>query len=218
MPDIEWIEKAGLYRDPKTNRIIPRGEMVIEVEKRIKQVEIKFQALGRQLLAKKIPVLRFQKMLTQQLKAATWDIATYAVGGEDNLTSNQVNNLNLGFEEQYQRILKMGDDYASGSISPKQLKARLHLYAKSVRVAYFTLDHESRQKAGYSEAWRYLGGHDDHCDRCLSHATNGWERIEKVVPIGKDCDCRANCRCKIRYRRTFDLSRLTGGVLTTSQH
>src|ERR1019366_4661120 len=50
-----------------------------------------------------------------------------------------------------------------------------------------------------------------NCDACLRYEAMGWVPAGTLPPIGKDCDCRGNCKCRFEYEDVAEQSAPAAG-------
>jgi hypothetical protein len=91
--------------------------------------------------------------------------------------------------------------YLAGRVSTPMALARIQLYAESVRGSYWQGTTLRQKKQGYSMMRRVLDSQAAHCDDCLRYAAAGLVPIDSLPMPAQRCECRANCRCSVEYKR-----------------
>jgi len=79
--------------------------------------------------------------------------------------------------------------------------ARISMYGESVRGSYWEGASIRQGKQGYTLMQRILDSQAKHCQNCLDYAARGIVPIGSLPLPGQRCECRSNCKCRVKYLR-----------------
>lgn len=107
------------------------------------------------------------------------------------------------------------NDTATGIVNgrikiSRRLPVSHGLRGAAIRIIFENWRLTEARRAGYDEARRFLSI-AEHCHKsslpgCVEEAERGWVSIDSVVPLG-GCTCRGNCKCYMRYRKSYESKR-----------
>jgi cytochrome bd-type quinol oxidase subunit 1 len=123
-----------------------------------------------------------------------------ATGGFAAMTIAAWNYAETRVREETAYEVRMAAQTQAGQVSPAQLVNRTSMYSESTYRTFSQAKTNAAKVAGVLEARRILDPRAEHCEDCPELASEEWERIEVVVPIGESA-CGPRCRCFIQYRR-----------------
>lgn len=226
-----WDEDSGRYRNRNSNRpVLDRtvqraGERYIE-----EHVRSELEQLGDRLIAGDISLERWQTETARVLKDAHLIVYTTGRGGAEQMGPSDWGRIGGRLRYQYQRLDLFARQILSGRIrddgtimplSEGEIRARIRMYARSVRTAFFDGRTAAKETAGYQFEQRILGS-GEACPDCVDYANRGIVPIGSLPEPGKSSVCRSNCQCSKIYFRADDLETalempIAAGILTRSQ-
>lgn len=205
---ITYNEKAGRYT--KNGRFISFSEVegLMSVEQR--ELEGKLERLTQQMIDGKLTLPDWENQFADTLKRSHIRMTILTQGGQQRtgLSAYAIAGRNL--REEYKFLNNFANQLSEGEVSEKQALNRSRLYARSVISTFHEGYHFNRSKEGFTVAKRELSLTANHCKDCPSYVTNGYVSIEKVVPKGRNCQCRGRCRCQVSY------GKIINGILVTN--
>lgn len=197
---IEFNAKAGRYRDAKSKRFISWRKVESLARKETLRTEKKLTKLYQAYKAGDLDQFQFESQFQQTLKEAYIVQSALGKGGVEQLNKSDYGKLGNLLKEQYARIERMSEGIRTETISDKQIQQRIRLYSQSSLGGFYRSHTDLRDLLGY-EGWRFLNPMAKHCQSCIRHQTNGYVSASEIVPIGVQCECRLNCKCRIEWRR-----------------
>ena len=171
---------------------------VLEIE--YFELSTKFQSAANQLFKSKIDLAKFERSLLTEIKSAT--IRSYIIGADGKPTAKHYGSSGLHLRQKYADIHKFVEKIGKGELSEAQIRDRLNRHARSIQTAAARSEKITKALAGYDLAKRNLDPQASHCNSCLGYTTNGFIPIADVIPRGVNCECGANCRCLVTYKKS----------------
>ncbi|MGL5065324.1 MAG: hypothetical protein ACRC62_35585, partial [Microcoleus sp.] len=89
----------------------------------------------------------------------------------------------------------------NSELSEAQIRMRLDQYMKSGKTTFYNIELKSRIADGFQRGKRLLDRQAKHCPACINHEKREWVNLSDIVAPGTNCQCRSNCRCKLKYSR-----------------
>lgn len=216
--EIYYNPKNRRYHYKDTNRFVP--EIVVQrlTQQRINEGIKDLRVVGDLLENNKISLLTWQettaKVLREihvqqyllnrggrkQMTQEDWLILKRNIKSEFKLLRNFANNINNGYtidSKGRQQVL-----------TTAKFRARLNLYGKATQLSARLGHQQARLRSGvqYVAMQRFLGATDKHCSSCLSYASAGIRPIGGLPLPGSDCECRANCLCRVKYYSAAEIT------------
>lgn len=196
------VSKRYKYKD--SNQFASREATINLQKKYLSKLEKEFVDLASRI---KTGELGLYKELTDKLKRIHISNAIIEKNGLDKLTASDLATVGNILKKQYysgrdETTVKVyGLKHLlleSPGLSEARLKQRLQLYVQSAELTAQTIRRNGAIAQGYRYAQRFLNP-AEHCKDCIYYASLGRQLIN-VLPLPKTrCECRANCKCDIKY-------------------
>jgi hypothetical protein len=202
---ITYDPRTGRYRS-EFGGFLSAADIKVIVREERQQLEGKLLRLIDQYIDNKISGRDLQIKAINEFKYANLRTMTIGAGGRKSLNDNKLNS--FYFEETRkdlraiaERLDAMLGKHQTGQISDNQFRG----WAKYRSNSVFAQFHKSEQMTrigvqGANEALRTLDISSNHCPSCPALATDDWQPIESVTPVGSNCECGGRCRCTVKTR------------------
>ena len=156
------------------------------------------RAITQRMLNKKMGVNRWMEEVAGVLKTSHINGYTIGVGGKSQLDSSHYGSIGAILKEEYKYLHQFARDILDKKLSKAQIKARMDLYAGSIRRSFEKGREKSHDNNGYK--WERRDRHaTDSCADCIGYSSQGWVPIGSLPPPGERCQCQRNCKCSKSY-------------------
>jgi hypothetical protein len=157
-----------------------------------------FETLTKFLADGSISLAEWEEKVAKHIKNST--ISVYKIAKPD-ANSSDYGKIGAHLKTQYLYLRNFSKEIAKGNLSEDQINARAAQYLQSTWSLFNTSARDSHQAAGYK--WeRRLQQSKHPCIPCTKYALLGWNIIGFLPPIGKQCDCKQNCKCYFEFSRS----------------
>ena len=215
--EINYDKRLNRYRYADTGKFVSKEALANVTAKNVQIASDNILEIGDKLINEEISLKQWQFETAQALK--TLHIQQYLLGRGGKAQMTQADYGSIGYElrKQYEYLEGFAKDlnrgYSEGSdgkrypMTLERFRARLELYAEASRIAQDKGLQAAEKGRGAIAMQRFLGD-ARHCPDCPGYAARG------VVPIGgvplptQDCQCRANCKCRVEYYTASQLQSL----------
>lgn len=194
-----WDPRANRYRDKAGGRFVSEKAIIALTEARAAKASDDLAALGSRLISGSINLTTFQIEFAEQLKTLHAQQAMLGKGGLKAMGDPDWLRVARRLKDEYKYLRGFAKDLRAGSLSERQIQARIQLYAKHAIVSYRESQEAVQKEKGSRYVRRTLGKCSPHCRECLTYAARGWQPIGKLPVPGLACSCGANCCCVIKY-------------------
>lgn len=196
--DLKYNPRAGRYT--RAGKFVSDAEInaLAQVERNV--LSGKLERLTEQMIRGDLELGEWELKVADTLKQSHIRMTILASGGRGRATKASYAIAGRQLKQEYQYLDRFAKQLANEEVSKEQAVFRSKLYAQSTIQTYQKVFWYNKKQEGFVMAWRSLSD-AKHCKECPNHATNGWVSIDQVVPVGTNCSCRGNCRCRIKYRR-----------------
>lgn len=195
---MQYDSSVGQYRG-KDGRFISRDKALGFVQGEVEALQATLQKHVRQAIQGRLSATGLAQKMSHDLKIYSIQMAGMARGGIKRISMSDYGKIGSAQRERNQRLRKFVDALQNGEITEKQAMQRAAQYAGTIKQVHSSIEHDE-QKKYYQLARRILDPLAQHCQQCILHQTNGWVDATTVVPVGVECSCRQNCKCRIFYR------------------
>lgn len=195
-----WDKKLARYVSNWNGQIVSEATVRRSIENYNKLLDKNLQNLADKLAKGTIDLPTWQEKVALELKNAHVINASIGKGGRAQMTWSDWGKTGSRLKFQYQRLNLFAQQIKLQMVSPAQIKARLSMYANSVRTSYFDGLTRANIAAGYTHEQRVTTS-EKPCDSCTTWANAGWQAIGTVPEPGVDCDGYTNCKCYKRYKK-----------------
>ena len=193
--------------DTKTGNFLYRGLKRFLPKKIINAIEtfqakatgLKIKQSSNQLVQGKIGLVRWQSDMRQTLKNAHLRHAIMAKGGVNQMTPEDYLAVGRNLKQEYRYLRLFAKDIRDGKVSEAQFMARSQMYARKARSSGEIMRSRVAKQAGLQFMQRFLYGGDRSCPNCVSYAGKGKVLIGELPLPTEQCQCRANCKCRVEY-------------------
>lgn len=181
------------------------------VNEEVKRLEAALESLAQLRINNRLNAEQWHLQSAALIKDAAIRATVVAAGGENQTTFRHWGKAGNQLRREYASLMEFGDRISSGELSEKQILYQSRLQARKLSPIFSEQDLLSRAIVkGHNVGWRRVDPTSQHCDLCPAYATNGYIRLEDIVPIGVACPCGGNCNCTVatRYDPRFDQENL----------
>lgn len=195
------------FSDTKTGNFLYRGLKRFLPKKIINAIEtfqskatgLKIKQSSNQLVQGKIGLVRWQRDMRQTLKNAHLRHAIMAKGGVSQMTPEDYLAVGRNLKQEYRYLRLFARDIQNGKVSEAQFMARSQMYAQKARSSGEIMRSRVAKQAGLKYMQRFLYGGDRSCPDCVKYAGQGKVLIGELPLPTEQCQCRANCKCRVEY-------------------
>lgn len=171
------------------------------------RLEARLERIAERAIRGELSRSEFERVFSLELKTPSVRVGLLGFGGEEWLSmqtpqdrSRFYGKMSGELRRTYRRVSGFSEAMSNGQLSESQIRARARSYARGITRYFSVGEVTSRQYAGVIIGIRDLDPLAQHCIRCPLHSTNGrYVPIEEITPIGVDCPCGGNCRCRITF-------------------
>ncbi|MGL5926330.1 hypothetical protein [Chroococcidiopsis sp.] len=215
LPDIYYDVRAQrwLYRD--TKKYASLAAVQYQAKKYLEEQKRSLVLLGSEYSSGKLGLREFQEQLGDRLKKIHLTQMIGGLGKQEDVTAERFLLVGRNLKAQYYAgkdqltgesfgLKYLVQDLLAGTVSNRQLAARLGMYAESGTVSYWSVKTDIA-KEKYTHARRVLGKVHQHCGECLSYAGRGWEAIANIILPTVACSCRSRCKCSLIFGTLKDV-------------
>lgn len=194
------------FSDTKTGNFLYKGLKRFLPKKIINAIEafqskatgLKIKQSSNQLVQGKIGLVRWQFDMRQTIKKAHLRQAIFAKGGINQMTPEDYLAIARNLKQEYRYLRLFAKDIRDGKVSEAQFMARSQLYAQKARSSGEIMKQRIARQSGYQYMQRFLQS-DRSCPDCVSYAGKGKVLIGELPLPTEQCQCRANCKCRVEY-------------------
>lgn len=203
-----WDKRSGRYRDLTTGRYLSKANLEKLQQRQLALLQQDIQSIGNLLLDGKISLKTWQEATAQTLKTAHLLQATLGKGGYEQLTQNDIQQVQrrlrsqFGYLKQFAIDLQRGHSISSTgqqvAMTEARFKSRLALYSKATRTSF----EQSKQNNATNQRQYYMQRYIQSVHPCLScprYAAMGRVPVGALPLPGDACECGANCKCIVVY-------------------
>jgi hypothetical protein len=191
---------SGRYRGANGRFLSARAVEAL-VDGRINKLGAELRRFTRMLSAGDITLDQWQGSVREALKLVHVQAAIIGNGGRETMRANDWGRIGQRLRVEYAFLQGFARDLLDGRVSSAMADRRIQLYAQSVRSTYWEGTAIRSEKQGYSLMRRILDAQAKHCENCLAYAARGVVPIGSLPLPGQRCQCRANCKCSVKYLR-----------------
>ncbi len=201
--DEEWSydPRTGRYR-AANGRFLSGATVEALVDGRIRKTKSDLRALTASLADGTLSIEQWQVRARAEIKRAHIQAALVGNGGMQGMDAAAWGRVGWRLREEYRYLEGFAKDLLEQRVSVPMALARISLYADSVRGSYWTGTTIRQEKQGYTLMKRILDPQAQHCEDCLRYAAAGMVALGALPMPGQRCECKARCRCSIRYYRS----------------
>jgi len=191
--------KTGNFIYQKLKRFLPK-----KIIDSIKNFQTKFTGLqikqsSNQLVQGKIGLVKWQSDMRKAIKDGHLRHAIIAKGGASQMTPEDYLAVGRNIKQEYRYLRLFAKDVRNGKISEAQFMARSQLYAQKSRSSGEIMRSRIAKQSGKQYMQRFLYGGDRSCPDCVQYAGQGSVLIGELPLPTEQCQCRANCKCRVEY-------------------
>lgn len=200
--DAAWSydSNSGRYRDER-GRFLSFKAVEALVDSRIDRLEQSLRRFTTMLADGSITLEQWQGSVREAIKAAHIQAAIIGKGGRAGMTNADYGKVGQRLRQEYAYLQGFVKALMEGQVSVPMALARIGLYARSVKGSFWEGGQLRQQEQGYGLMQRILDPLAQHCNDCLAYAARGIVPIGSLPLPGQRCECRARCRCSVRYYR-----------------
>lgn len=200
--DADWSYDpvSGRYRRP-SGQFMSEAAVGALLDGRIAKLSENLRRYTRMLADGNITIDQWQDSVRQAIKTAHIQATVLGHGGRDGLGAAEYGRMGQRLRTEYAYLQGFARDLLDGRVSAAMALARVQLYAESVRGSYWEGATIRQERQGYALMRRILDPMAQHCADCLAYAARGVVPIGSLPMPGQRCECRARCKCSVRYLR-----------------
>jgi hypothetical protein len=186
------------FRRTSTGRFVDADTVRRATRRVVDYAERAIRRLADDFNAWRIGLQTFETSMRQAVKELHLAATAAAKGGFANMTARDYGLVGARLRYHYERLDVFARLVEDGRLSAAQVKQRASLYARGGLVAYENARREAA--VGVMTEERRILGVAEHCDVCIEQAALGWQPLLTLRRLG-DSPCRANCKCRFRFRK-----------------
>jgi hypothetical protein len=204
MNDFKWDGQSQRYRNKTTGRFVKNETILNIIEGNIKTKSERMLSSFNDLSQGKISLADYQRENLEIIKYLHTQQYLVAKGGFRTTTSEDYLAIARELKDlHYPAFRKFSQDLQQGNLTEAQARARIKTFAKASETMADLGQKSSAKQNGFAWGRRYLGA-VEHCQDCPIYAAMGAVRIDDLILPGRQCECRFNCKCYVRYFTTKD--------------
>lgn len=197
-----WLWDGDTFRDAKNpTKALPAARLRRAMESRIRDGNRANMEWTQAMLDGKMTLREWQRGVTGELKMMHLQARMAAVGGRKVMDQRNYGSVGGFMRFDTDHLARFGQQIAARELSPKQILARIQLYASAnIRRDFERGQLWTKQAKGYQAEKLVMRGGADHCVGCLADSRLGWQPIGTMKPIGGH-ECGPNCMCHKEYSK-----------------
>jgi hypothetical protein len=209
--EVYYNPKNHRYQYKDTHRFVPEKVINHLTKKRISDGLQDLRVVGDLLEGNKISLVTWQETTAKILRDIHTQQYLLNRGGIRRMTPEDWKILKGNINKELKLLRNFAEDINKGYtvdsrgrkqvLTEEKFRGRVKLYGKATQLSANMGMQQAKLKSNEQYVWmqRFLGGTDRHCPSCLSYANTGITRIGGIPMPGEDCECRANCLCRVEY-------------------
>jgi hypothetical protein len=204
LPEFYFNSRSQRYHYRDSGGFVSQAAVDNLTARAIAQKRNEIRDLGERLLGGKVSLEDWEKETALALKRL--HVWTYLLGkgGQKNMSQGDYGRLGLRLSYEYGYLRGFAEKIRDEGMSEAQFLARLELYINKANGTRQIAVQASHKQAGYLWERRYLRA-VENCKSCVSYAAMGWQPLGSLPAPTEKCECRANCRCTLKFSK--DLSK-----------
>ena len=197
--EVYWDSRVQRYRYKDNNRFVSRTAVNAITTRQIKASTDKISTLTDSMISGEITFLQWQLRFAEELRSIHTRTAAIARGGVDQMKNTDWLAIANILREEYRYFRNFASDIKSGNLSALAIKSRSRLYIRRATLSGEKMRQSVAVSKGDTQMQRFLGATDKHCEDCLNYASLGIVAIGGLPLPTQQCQCRANCKCRVVY-------------------
>jgi len=195
-----YSAKTGRYVDLATGRFVNTEELRDLVAEEMTKFFRGTDGLGLGLQNGTVSSDEFQVEMSNAIRISNSAMFALGRGGLRAMTPDDFAGLEnhlsseLGYLDEFMAAISRGE------LSPRQIQARVNLYAEAPWEAYAQGEYLNNKAVGFEEMRRIAVDDGGTCGDCHDYAAQGWQPLGKLPMPGKGSVCGRRCRCYVEYR------------------
>lgn len=201
--EFEFDPRSQRYRytsSPGKGQFVSNEAVTNLVNKAIAQDRTEIRQLCQDYSDGKITYQEWKMGLATKTKQSTIQLYVLGKGGKEQLTPKDKGKMGGMLNYQMSKLDNFAYQVKRGEVSPAQLAARSELYIQKSREAFEEGKRESHKSNGYNWEKRIINS-KEQCSDCIEYAARGWQPIGTLPRPCSQCQCKANCRCSLKYKK-----------------
>jgi len=206
MNQYKWDGQTQRYRDKQTGRFV-RTEVILKLtENNIQLKTDRMLQSFEDVKSGKISLREYQQENLEIIKYL--HVQQYLVAKGGFRTTTPQDYLEIARELKtlhYPAFRDFTEQLQNGMLTEAQARARIRNFGKAAETMADLGLRSSAKQNGFTWARRYLSA-VEHCIDCPIYAAMGAVPIDQLILPGRQCECRFNCKCYVRYFKTKEES------------
>jgi hypothetical protein len=206
MNQYKWDGQTQRYRDKQTGRFV-RTEVILKLtENNIQLKTDRMLQSFEDVKSGKISLREYQQENLEIIKYL--HVQQYLVAKGGFRTTTPQDYLEIARELKtlhYPAFRDFIEQLQNGMLTEAQARARIRNFGKAAETMADLGLRSSAKQNGFTWARRYLSA-VEHCIDCPIYAAMGAVPIDQLILPGRQCECRFNCKCYVRYFKTKEES------------
>lgn len=183
------------YRNKRTGQLVGLGKIKELSRSLIRKQSDYAMSLTNRLFTEDISVGEWELQVARSIKnlhLQQYKLSAGVMGARDyGIVGNKLRN-------EYRYLRNFSLEISAGRLTKAQIKARLMQYYNATWGTFERGRRESNRNAGARWEKRLLNSFVP-CAQCPGYASVGWVPVGFLPDVGRDCDCRSNCKCSFVY-------------------
>jgi hypothetical protein len=199
MDEFKWDGQTQRYRNKTTGRFVRTDTILNLIENNIESKTNRMLESFNELSQGKITLAEYQRENIETIKYLHVQQYLVAKGGFRTTTPEDYLAIARELKDiHYPAFRKFTQDLQQGKLTEAQARARIRGYGKASETMADFGQKSSAKQNGFTWGRRYLGA-VEHCEDCPIYAAMGAVPIDNLILPGRQCACRFNCKCTVRY-------------------
>ena len=202
MERYKWDGQTQRYRDRETGRFVKTATILELTEGNIQQKTNRMLQSFEDVKAGRISLSEYQRENLEIIKYLHTQQYLVAKGGFRTTTTEDYLEIARELKNlHYPSFKSFTEQLQNGSLTEGQARARIRNFGTAAETMADLGYRSSAKQNGFTWARRYLSA-VEHCADCPIYAAMGAVTIDNLILPGRQCECRFNCKCYVRYFET----------------
>lgn len=202
MDTYKWDGQVQRYRNKETGRFVKTETILKLTEQNMQQKTERMLQSFDDVKEGRISLSEYQRENIEIIKYLHTQQYLVAKGGFRTTTPEDYLEIGRDLKNQhYPSFRDFVQQLQNGAITEGQARARIRNFGKASETSADLGHRSSAKQNGFTWARRYLSA-VEHCSDCPIYAAMGAVTIDTLILPGRQCECRFNCKCYVRYFKT----------------
>ena len=199
MERYKWDGQTQRYRDRETGRFVKTATILELTEGNMQQKTDRMLQSFEEVKAGRITFAEYQRENLEIIKYLHTKQYLVAKGGFRTTTPEDYLEIARELKDlHYPSFRNFTEQLQNGTLTEAQARARIRTFGIASETMADLGYRSSAKQNGFTWARRYLSA-VEHCSDCPIYAAMGAVTIDNLILPGRQCECRFNCKCYVKY-------------------